>query len=161
MQPRFSNILEMAVLALSWVWQLISCFPGLREPHGWLVTAVAWCHGESLSLVGQLLWRDDALSKFLAPRIGSESLFGRNFDGMCGSLPDGIWLIALNGARVSRSQSLFSSAQASRELWAGGPFFFFRRTDFSTPTSTLPMKLFLWAEPRPTRLIFHAVNPLA
>ncbi len=64
---------------------------------------------------------------------------------MRGSLPDGIWLMALNGARVSQSQSLLSNTRASRELLAGGPFFF-RRTDFSTPTSALPMELFLWAE---------------
>ncbi len=52
---------------------------------------------------------------------------------------------------VSRSQSLLSSAPASREPVSWG--YVFRQSDFSTPTSALPMKLFLWAEPRPTRLL--------
>ncbi len=87
--------------------------------------------------------------------------FGQNFGGMCGSSPDGIWLRALRSAFSEPKPKSLQVSEPNREQGSELGVCFFRRTDFSTPTSALPMKLFLWAEPRPTWLIFHAVNPLA
>ncbi len=53
-----------------------------------------------------------------------------------------------------KKRAIFKLSSRERERERGGPFF--RWTDVRASTSALPMRWFLWAEPRPHGSIFRA-----